>query len=88
MQESHLKVNSIRLFGEANFVMIESRKDLVSITSVSSCDSMDLRPKFESLSCAILFRGNDLIRFKEENDLSTGFGLPEAIIAGFSSKLF
>ena len=38
------------------------------MTSVSNCDSMDVRPKSES---PVLFRENDLIRFKEENDLST-----------------
>ena len=41
------------------------------MTSVSNCDSMDIRPKSESLSCPVLLRENDLIRFKEENDLST-----------------
>ena len=41
------------------------------MTSVSNCDSMDISPKSESLSSPILFRENDLIRFKEENDLST-----------------
>ena len=88
MQESHLKENSIRLFAEANFVMTKSLKDLVSLTSVSNGDSMDIRPKSESLPCPILFRGNDLIRFKEENDLSAGLGLPAATIACFSSNVF
>ena len=32
---------------------------------------MDIKPKSESLSCTILFRENDLIRFKEENNFST-----------------
>ena len=41
------------------------------MTSVSNCDSKDIRPKSESLSCPVLFRETDLIRFKEENDLST-----------------
>ena len=41
------------------------------MTSVSNCDSMDIKPISESLPCPVLFRGNDLIRFKEENDLST-----------------
>ena len=83
MQESHLKVNSIRFSAEANFVMTESWKDLVSMTSVGNCDSMDIRPKSESLSCSILFWENDLIRFKEENDLSTDLGLPAATTAFF-----
>ena len=68
--------------------MTESLKDLVSLTSVSNCDSMDIRPKSESLSCPILFRENDLIRFKEENNLSTDSGLPTATTAVFSSKVF
>ena len=88
MQESHLKVNCIRLSAEANFVMTESLKDLVSMTSVGNCDSMDLRPKSESLFCPILFREKDLIRFAEESDLPTDLGLPAATIAFFSSKVF
>ena len=75
MQAGHLKVNSIRFSAEANSVMTESWKDLVSMTSVSNWDSMDIRPKSESLSCFILFWENDLIRFKEENDLLTDLGL-------------
>ena len=88
MQESHLKVNSICFFAVANSVMTESWKDLVSMTSVSNCASMDIRPKSESLSCSILFWENGLIRFKEENDLSTGLSLPAATIAFLSSKVF
>ena len=55
MQESHLKVKSIHFFAEENFVMTESFKDLVSMSSVSNCDSRDIRPKSESQSCPILF---------------------------------
>ena len=58
------------------------------MTSVNNCDSMDIRPKSVSLSCSILFWENDLIRFKEENDLSTDSGLPAATTAFFSSKVF
>ena len=58
------------------------------MTSVIDCDSMDLRPKSESLSCSTLFGENDLIRFAEENDLLTDLGLPAATIGFFSSKVF
>ena len=58
------------------------------MTSVCSCDSMDIKPKSESLSCPVLFRKNDLIRFKEKTDLSTGLGLLAATIACFYSKVF
>ena len=88
MQENHLKVNSIRFSAEANSVITESWKDLVSMTPVSDCDSMYIRPKSESLSCSILFWENDLIRFKAENDLSTDLGLPAATTAVFFFKSF
>ena len=42
MQEIHLKIKFHSLFAEENFVMTESLKDLVSMTSVSNCDSMDI----------------------------------------------
>ena len=58
------------------------------MTSVSNCDSMNIRRKSESLPCFILFCENDLIRFKEENDLLTILGLPTATIAFYSSKAF
>ena len=58
------------------------------MTSVSSRDSMDIRPKSESLLCLILFRENDLMRFKEENDLSNGSSLPAATIASVFSTVF
>ena len=45
-------------------------------------------PKSEILSCPILFRENDLIRFKVENYPPTGLGLPAAASAFFSSKVF
>ena len=41
------------------------------MTSVTNRDSMDIRAKSGSLSCPILFRENDLIRFTKEHDLST-----------------
>ena len=88
MQESHLKVNSIRLSAEANFVLTESLKDLVSMTSVSNCDSMDIRPKSESLSCPILFGKNDLIRFKEKKRSFNGFESPCSNNFLFLSKSF
>ena len=42
MQKIHLKIKFHSLFAEENFVMTESLKDLVSMTSVSNCDSMDI----------------------------------------------
>ena len=76
MEESHLKVNSIRLSAEANFVMTESCKDLVFMTSVSNCNSMDIRQKSKSLPRFILFSENDLIRFNTRS--TRDFSLPRS----------